>query len=183
MAAEVRRRPGRELEQSVFLPLGHRLGQVLDFANGHQEKSREEEVSQVEENCHLEGEGTKKQARKKPSSKAANKKAVSIKSAKNKKAAPNKSASKSAKKTIGKKAVSGQTATRATIPGQRKGPGRAKASFSRDLRGPDAAGQSGDLQGLSNREADDSESVDELLEEGNAFEAEVLSGVEDADAR
>ena len=121
---------------------------------------------------------TKKQATKKPSSKAANKKAVSIKSAKNKKAAP----SKSAKKKIVKKAVSGQTATRATIPGQRKGPGRARAPFSRDLRGPDAAGQSGDLQGLSNREADDSESVDELLEEGNAFEAEVLSGVEDADA-
>src|SRR5258708_1229139 len=31
-------------------------------------------------------------------------------------------------------------------------------------------GQSGDLQGLSNIEAADSESVDELLEEGNAFE-------------
>jgi hypothetical protein len=43
-----------------------------------------------------------------------------------------------------------------------------------------AAGQSGDLQGLSRREVADSESVDELLEEGNAFEAEVLEGVEDA---
>jgi hypothetical protein len=29
-------------------------------------------------------------------------------------------------------------------------------------------------------ESADSESVDELLEEGNAFEAEVVSGVEDA---
>ena len=41
--------------------------------------------------------------------------------------------------------------------------------------------QSGDLQGLSNIECADSESVDELLEEGNAFEAEVVMGVEDAE--
>jgi len=34
---------------------------------------------------------------------------------------------------------------------------------------------------LSNLEGADSESVDELLEEGNAFEAGVVSGVEDAD--
>jgi hypothetical protein len=44
-----------------------------------------------------------------------------------------------------------------------------------------SAGQSGDLQGLSGHEGADSESVDELLEEGNAFEAEVVSGVESAD--
>ena len=41
--------------------------------------------------------------------------------------------------------------------------------------------QSGDLQGLSNVERADSESVDELLEEGNAFEADVVAGVEEAD--
>ena len=41
--------------------------------------------------------------------------------------------------------------------------------------------QSGDLQGLSNVERADSESVDELLEEGNAFEAEVVKGVEDGE--
>ena len=41
--------------------------------------------------------------------------------------------------------------------------------------------QSGDLQGLSNVECADSESVDELLEEGNAFEAKVVKGVEDAE--
>jgi len=40
--------------------------------------------------------------------------------------------------------------------------------------------QSGDLQGLSSVEIADSESVDELIEEGNAFEAEVIKGVEDA---
>jgi hypothetical protein len=45
----------------------------------------------------------------------------------------------------------------------------------------DSAGQSGDLQGLSNVERADSESVDELIDEGNAFEAGVVSGVEEAD--
>jgi hypothetical protein len=43
-----------------------------------------------------------------------------------------------------------------------------------------SAGQSGDLQGLSNAEGADSESVDELIEEGNAFEADVVAGVESA---
>ncbi|MGA2419316.1 MAG: hypothetical protein ABSG69_04485 [Candidatus Acidiferrum sp.] len=45
--------------------------------------------------------------------------------------------------------------------------------------GARSGGQSGDLQGLTNRAGADSESVDELLEEGNAFEAEVVKGVED----
>jgi len=43
-----------------------------------------------------------------------------------------------------------------------------------------SAGQSGDLQGLSDVEGADSESVDELLEEGNSFEADVVAGVERA---
>jgi hypothetical protein len=38
-----------------------------------------------------------------------------------------------------------------------------------------------DSQGLSNAELADSESVGELLDEGNAFEAGVVSGVERAD--
>jgi len=41
--------------------------------------------------------------------------------------------------------------------------------------------QSGDFQGISTREAADSESVDELLEEGNTFEAGAVAGVEEAD--
>jgi len=41
--------------------------------------------------------------------------------------------------------------------------------------------ESGDLQGLSRVEEADSESVDELLEEGNSFEAGIVSGVEEAD--
>jgi hypothetical protein len=40
--------------------------------------------------------------------------------------------------------------------------------------------ESGDLEGLSNVESADSESVDELLEEGNAFEAGIVAGVEDS---
>src|SRR3984893_262115 len=43
-----------------------------------------------------------------------------------------------------------------------------------------SGGQSGALQGLSDVENASSESVDELLEEGNAFEAEIVKGVEDA---
>ena len=46
--------------------------------------------------------------------------------------------------------------------------------------GARSAGQAGNLQGLSNTAGADSESVEELLEEGNAFEAEVVEGVEDA---
>ena len=41
-------------------------------------------------------------------------------------------------------------------------------------------GEAGDLQGLSNRPTADSESVEELLEEGNASEAEAIQGVENA---
>jgi hypothetical protein len=43
-----------------------------------------------------------------------------------------------------------------------------------------SAGQSGSLQGLSDVPEAAPESVDELLEEGNAFEAEVIEGVEKA---
>lgn len=46
--------------------------------------------------------------------------------------------------------------------------------------GPDSAGQSGDTQGLSDVAEADSESVLELIEEGQSFEAEVISGVENA---
>jgi hypothetical protein len=46
--------------------------------------------------------------------------------------------------------------------------------------GPSAAGQSGDVQGLSESENVDSESVSELVEEGQDYEAEVVSGVENA---
>ncbi len=44
--------------------------------------------------------------------------------------------------------------------------------------GPESAGQSGDLQGLPGTEDVDSESVRELQEEGQFFEASVVDGVE-----
>ena len=46
--------------------------------------------------------------------------------------------------------------------------------------GSASGGQSGDTQGLSRREDFDSESVEELAEEGQSLEAEVVSGVENA---
>lgn len=53
-------------------------------------------------------------------------------------------------------------------------------AFSPEEPRPRPGRQSGDLQGLSDAEGADSESVDELLEEGNAFEADVVTGLEDA---
>jgi len=46
--------------------------------------------------------------------------------------------------------------------------------------GGEAAGQSGDTEGLSRTEDVDSESVEELTEEGQDYEAEIVSGVEEA---
>jgi hypothetical protein len=46
--------------------------------------------------------------------------------------------------------------------------------------GSSSAGQSGDTQGLSDVAEAGPESVEELVEEGQSFEAEVISGVEDA---
>ena len=46
--------------------------------------------------------------------------------------------------------------------------------------GPGSGGQSGDTQGLSDVAEAGTESVEELVEEGQSFEAEVIGGVEDA---
>lgn len=46
--------------------------------------------------------------------------------------------------------------------------------------GARSGGQAGDTQGLSAAPDVDSESVEELMEEGQSFEAEVLDGVENA---
>jgi hypothetical protein len=119
----------------------------------------------------------KKTARKK--AKPAKRPVKKLKSSR-KKSAQKKAAAKT--KRPAKKAISGgKKASSIAKPTGRQRPARPAAPFSRDLQGPDSAGQSGDLQGLSNRERADSESVDELLEEGNAFEAGVVSGVEEAD--
>jgi hypothetical protein len=46
--------------------------------------------------------------------------------------------------------------------------------------GPNSAGQSGDTQGLSDVAEAGSESVEELVEDGQSFEAEMISAVENA---
>jgi hypothetical protein len=46
--------------------------------------------------------------------------------------------------------------------------------------GPAAGGQSGDLQGLSGEEDVDNESVRELVEEGQFYEASIVDAVENA---
>jgi hypothetical protein len=56
----------------------------------------------------------------------------------------------------------------------------AAVAFQPEGRRARSAGQAGDLQGLPGMASADSESVDELLEEGNAFEAEAVKGVQDA---
>lgn len=46
--------------------------------------------------------------------------------------------------------------------------------------GPESGGQSGDTQGLSDSELVDTESVEELVEEGQPFEASVVDSIENA---
>ena len=56
----------------------------------------------------------------------------------------------------------------------------ADRAFAREKPRARSGQLSGDLQGLESLAEADSESVDELLEEGNEFEADVVKGVEDA---
>ncbi len=56
----------------------------------------------------------------------------------------------------------------------------AAVSTEEQERPADSAGQSGDTQGLSDVAAAGSESVAELVEEGQFFEADAISGVEDS---
>jgi hypothetical protein len=115
---------------------------------------------------------TKTSKKKKPSKP---KKTLSRKPAPKKKAAKKKAAKKAAPLT--KAAPKKKPLKRNTSRG--KSQGVDSVVFEPKGLGARSGGQSGDLQGLSNRESADSESVDELLEEGNAFEAEVVKGVED----
>jgi hypothetical protein len=95
-----------------------------------------------------------------------------------KKAAPKKAEVKT--KVGGKKTTGGKTLGALKNQIQRKSQSVHTVAFALEGLGARAGGQSGDLQGLSNVQGADSESVDELLEQGNAFEAEVVKGVEDA---
>jgi len=108
----------------------------------------------------------KKTALKKTATKKARKR--SLKSAKSGTAAENKKKITQKNKTSAKKQI------------RKKPASSGIAQFSRQGQGSRSGEQSGDLQGLSRAESADSESVDELLEEGNAFEADAVKGVEDA---
>jgi len=134
---------------------------------------------------------TKKKTRKKKKStkaKTAGRKATPAKKQTRKakpRQKPVKRAAVKAKRKSPKKASVKKTARRAAASVSRRetperSQGRRRAGFSPEVEDPDSGGQSGDLQGLSNVESADSESVDELLEEGNAFEAGIVSGVEDS---
>ncbi len=80
------------------------------------------------------------------------------------------------KGTASKKKKGAKRASRAAVPKRRSQ--RALSNRDRELL---QAPPSPDDLGLSNTASADSESVDELLDEGNAFEAGVVSGVEQAD--
>jgi hypothetical protein len=95
-----------------------------------------------------------------------------------KKAAPKKAEVKT--KVGGKKTTGGKTLGALKNQIQGKSQSVHTVAFALEGLGARAGGQSGDLQGLSNVQGADSERVDELLEQGNAFEAEVVKGVEDA---
>jgi hypothetical protein len=97
--------------------------------------------------------------------KAKSKKVLRKKTAPKKKARPKKAAPRK-KAAPKKRRPRGKSQSVATVTFESKG------------LGANSGGQSGDLQGLSNSAGADSESVDELLEEGNAFEAEVVEGVQ-----
>jgi hypothetical protein len=95
-----------------------------------------------------------------------------------KKAAPEPATVKT--KLRGKRKTGGKTAGALKKQGRGKSQSVDTVAFALEGLAARSGEQSGDLQGLSNVESADSESVDELLEEGNAFEAEVVKGVEDA---
>ena len=84
------------------------------------------------------------------------------------------------RKALGKKAASATTVKRLEKPVRKRGRTLDTSAFPPETAQTQSGGQSGDLQGLSDVEGSDSESVDELVEEGNAFEADVVAGVEDA---
>jgi len=84
-------------------------------------------------------------------------------------------------KAGGKKTTGGKTAGALQKQVLGKSQSVDTVAFALEGLGARSGEQSGDLQGLSNIQSADSESVDELLEEGNAFEADVVKGVEDAD--
>jgi hypothetical protein len=109
---------------------------------------------------------------------AKEKRGIPKKKSAKKKPAPKKAAVKT--KAVGKKTVGGKTVGALKKQAREKSQSVDTVAFPLKGRESRSGGQSGDLQGLSTVEGADSESVDELLEEGNALEAGIVAGVEDA---
>jgi hypothetical protein len=128
----------------------------------------------------------KKHTKRRKTGASAHHKLATKRSAKKKRAPKKKLAKKkpALKKAVAKKKAVGRRAAGAQRTGvlKRGVPAQSGSLDTEPLELQDrrsrSAGQSGDLQGLSNIESADSESVDELIEEGNAFEADVVAGVE-----
>jgi hypothetical protein len=130
----------------------------------------------------------KKGAKKKKSQRAAAKKTKVAKRVTKKIEAKKMKASKKPPAQVKKKSAAGRSAKEGSKAGRRSSPKKNRiydtqdgALFAPEAAGLRAGGQAGDLQGLPDTESSDAESVDELLEEGNAFEADVVAGVERAD--
>jgi hypothetical protein len=85
------------------------------------------------------------------------------------------------KRTIKKKQLKKKMSSKGSAAHKRKPPASTAQRLESSSAGKGAFDQSGDLEGLSRAEQADSESVDELVEEGNAFEAGAVAGVEEAD--
>jgi hypothetical protein len=83
-------------------------------------------------------------------------------------------------KAVVRKTLAGKTKAVPKKPVQRESRGAGIEEFSLGSRASRSGARSGDLQGLPVLERAHSESVGELLEEGNAFEADVVMGVQDA---
>jgi len=83
-------------------------------------------------------------------------------------------------KALGQKTTGARTLTALRTRVRRKSQSVDTEAFAPETLRERSGGQSGDLQGLSNIEGADSESVSELIEEGNAFEADAVAGVEHA---
>jgi hypothetical protein len=85
------------------------------------------------------------------------------------------------KKKVTKKPVVAKPRAKAARRQSRGRPeGGELVSYGKRGLGSRSGGQSGDTQGITGRPDVDSESVEELLEEGQSYEAEVIQGVEDA---
>ena len=116
----------------------------------------------------------RKKAKKKTKSKAA--------ATKRAKRALRKKQGKPLRKAGKKQQSSKMTSSKATPSRKTKTPvRRAQQLATSGGEGAVSGRQAGDLEGLSRTEQADSESVDELVEEGNILEAGAVAGVEEAD--